>query len=120
MSEESVNNVDPRAYDEEPGIDGADMVPQGVSITGGEGHGSGNARQLVVIQRLTDRSGNTPQERIALMDSDMREACAAAAIRLNNEAMKYSVQGFEWDLNDIQYTHAGVARTITATLRIAR
>jgi hypothetical protein len=91
-----------------------------VSITGGEGHGSADARQLVVIQKLADRSANTFQERTMLLDSDMREAMATAARRLHAQAMKYSAQGFEWDLDAISYDHAGPARVITATLRIAR
>lgn len=90
------------------------------AVYGGEGHGSGNARQLVVVQKLADRTKNTRQERIALLDSDMREAMAFAARRLHAEAMKYSAMGFEWDLDDIEYTHAGPSRAITATLRISR
>lgn len=88
-------------------------------ITGGEGHGSADARWLLVIQKLPDRSHQTRQERIMLLDSDMREAMALAARRLDAEAMKYSAQGFEWDLEDIGYNN-GSSRTITATLRIAR
>lgn len=95
-------------------------APSDPVITGGEGHGSADARQLVVIQKLADRSGNTKQERLMLLDSDMREAMALAARRLNAEAMKYSAQGFEWDVYDIAYNNAGPSRTITATLRIAR
>ncbi|MBA3583919.1 MAG: hypothetical protein H0W36_05210 [Gemmatimonadetes bacterium] len=90
-----------------------------MTITGGTGHGSGNARQLVVIQKLPDRSGQTSAERIALLDSDFREAMALAARRLNVEAMKYSEQGFEWNLDDIAYDN-GAPRILTATMRIAR
>lgn len=90
-----------------------------MSITGGEGHGSGDARQLVVIQKLPPREDQTAQERIMLLDSDIREAMVLAARRLDAEAMKYSVAGFTWDLDTIAYDH-GAARTITATLRIAR
>jgi hypothetical protein len=50
----------------------------------------------------------------------MREAMATAARRLHAQAMKYSAQGFEWDLDAISYEHGGPARVITATLRIAR
>jgi len=88
-----------------------------IEVTGG--HGSADARQLVVIQPMADRTENTAQERIMLLDSDAREAMALAARRLHAEAMKYSSQGFEWDLDDIVYTH-GSSRTIVATLRIAR
>lgn len=88
-------------------------------IYGGTGHGSGDARQLVVIQKLADRSSNTRQERIQLLDSDMREAMVLAAKRLDAEAQKYSNVGFTWNLDDIVYEHGGV-RTLTATLRISR
>lgn len=88
-------------------------------ITGGEGHGSANARQLVVIQKLPERADKTAQERIMLLDSDIREAMVLAARRLNTEAMKYSAQGFGWDLEDIVYD-MGAPRTVVATLRIAR
>lgn len=89
------------------------------AIYGGEGHGSGNARQLVVVQPLADRSAMSHKERIVILEADIREAMALAARRLNDEAMKYSVQGFRWNLDDIVYDH-GAHRVITATLRIAR
>jgi len=120
-------------WDEDPltadeyGLDDPDPNPLGVDIDeaaegiyGGDGHGSGDARQLMVIQRLADRSTNTPQERLMLLDADVRDAMARARKRLVDEAMKYSTQGFEWDEDDVAYTHAGLGRTITATLRIAR
>lgn len=94
-------------------------VPTRSPITGGEGHGSADARQLVVIIELTKRPELDTDARIWLLESDIREAMAKAARRLNETAMKYSVQGFTWDLDDIVYEH-GAARTITATLRIAR
>lgn len=86
---------------------------------GGEGHGSTNARQLVVIQPLADRSAMSFRERVVILDSDVREAMALAAHRLHAEAMKYSEQGFEWNLDDIEWGMGG-RRIITATLRIAR
>lgn len=89
------------------------------AIYGGTGHGSGNARQLVVAQPLADRSAMAGSERAILLESDIREAMALAARRLDAEAMKYSAQGFTWDLNDIAYDNGGI-RIITATLRIAR
>ena len=88
-------------------------------IYGGEGHGSGNARQLVVIQPLADRSAMSFKERVIVLDSDVRDAMALAAKRLDQEARKYSAQGFTWDLDDIVFDH-GANRVITATLRIAR
>lgn len=88
-------------------------------ITGGEGHGSANARQLLVIQKLPDRSSMTFQERTQLLDSDIREAMVTVAKRLNAEAMKYSNVGFVWDLDDIVYD-MGAPRTLVGTLRIAR
>lgn len=88
-----------------------------IEVTGG--HGSANARQLVVVQPLADRSDKTRQERIILLDSDIREAMALAARRLHAEAMKYSEQGFTWDLDDIEYTPNG-GRRVVASLRIAR
>lgn len=88
-------------------------------IYGGEGHGSANARQIVVIQPLTDRGILPMSDRVKLLDSDIREAMAKAARRLNQEAQKYAVQGFSWDLDDIVYEH-GAHRVLTATLRISR
>lgn len=88
-------------------------------ITGGEGHGSANARQLLVIQKLPPRENLKPAERMRLLDPDIREAMVLAAKRLDAEAMKYSNVGFEWDLDDIVYD-MGAPRTLTATLRIAR
>jgi hypothetical protein len=88
-------------------------------ITGGEGHGSVNARQIVVIQPLADRSAMSHKERIIILDADVREAMLLAQQRLNVEAMKYSNQGFTWDLEDVCFDHGG-RRIITATLRIAR
>ncbi len=104
---------------EDPNPLGADIDQAASVITGGEGHGSGDARQLVVIQPLTDRGQLAVSDRIKLLDSDIREAMALAARRLQAEAMKYSVQGFTWDLDDISYDH-GAHRVLTATLRIAR
>ena len=88
-------------------------------IYGGEGHGSVDARQLVVIQPLADRSALSHGARIVILDSDVREAMALAARRLDYEARKYSAQGYTWDLDDIVFDHGG-HRIITATLRIAR
>ena len=90
-----------------------------MNITGGEDNEVGNARQLVVIQPLADRSALTHGERIIVLDSDVREAMALAARRLDRAAQKYAVQGFTWNLNDIVFDHGG-RRIITATLRIAR
>lgn len=86
---------------------------------GGEGTSHVDARQLVAIVELTKRPELDFQARILLLESDIRDAMALAARRLNDHAMKYSVSGFVWDLDDIVYEH-GAARTITATLRIAR
>lgn len=100
------------------------LTPEGLSqlyITPGmEGMSHVNARQLVVIQKLADRSENTSQERMLLLDSDMREAMAHARAKLDAAAQKYAVSGFTWDLDNIGYEHAGPSRTITATLRLAR
>lgn len=93
--------------------------PEVPAIYGGEGHGCADARQLVVIQALADRSALSHKKRIIVLDSDVREAMALAAKRLNQEALKYSAQGFEWDLDDIVFDHGGY-RVLTATLRIAR
>jgi hypothetical protein len=89
------------------------------AIYGGEGHGSANARQLVVIQPLADRSALSHKERIVVLDSDVREAMQKARARLQAEAMKYANQGFTWDLDDAVFDHGG-RRIISATLRIAR
>lgn len=88
-------------------------------ITGGTGHGSANARHLVVIQKLPPRDNLKPAERMRLLDSDIREAMVLVARRIDAEAQKYSVQGFTWDLEDIVYD-MGAPRTVVATLRIAR
>lgn len=88
-------------------------------ISGGDGHGSADARQLVCIQPLADRSALSHKERIVILEADVRDAMAYARARLDAEAMKYSTQGFTWDLDDIHYEHGG-RRIITATLRIAR
>jgi len=91
----------------------------GTPIYGGEQQVSGGPRQLVVFQPLADRSAMSHKERIALLDSDIREAMALAARRLNNEAMKYSVTGYRWNLDDIVYD-MGARRILSATLRVAR
>lgn len=76
-------------------------------------------RRLIVIQPLADRSKNTAQERMMLLDADVREAMALAARRLDQEATKYRVRGFEWDLNTIQYS-VPEPRTVLATMQIRR
>ncbi len=96
-----------------------DITEPAASIYGGEGHGSGNARILVVVQPLADRSAMSFKETVVVLESDIREAMALAAKRLHVEASKYSNQGFEWNLDDIAFDH-GARRVITATLRIAR
>jgi len=90
-----------------------------MTVISGGGHGSANARWLVVVQKLPARENQTAQERILLLDSDIREAMALAARRVNAEAMKYSEQGFTWSLDDIAYD-MGASRTVTAALRISR
>lgn len=85
----------------------------------GDSGEAGNARNLVVFQELADRSKNTKQEQGLLLESDMREAMAMAARRLDQQASKYRVRGFDWDLNDIQYDIAR-PRLVMATLRIER
>lgn len=77
------------------------------------------ARNIVVFQELADRSKNTPTEVGLLLESDMREAMAQAARRLDQQASKYRVRGFDWDLNDIQYDVAR-PRLVMATLRLER
>ncbi len=99
---------------EDPNPLGADIEKVAANITGGEGHGSADARHLVVIQKLPPRENLKPAERIRLLDSDIREAMALAARRLDAEAMKYSAQGFEWWLEDIHYDMGG-PRTVVAT-----
>ena len=88
-------------------------------IYGGDGHGSVNARWLVIVQPLADRSAASHKERIIVLDADVREAMALAARRLDQEARKYSAQGYVWDLADIVYDHGG-HRVIVASMRIAR
>lgn len=44
-----------------------------------------------------------------LLDSDIREAMARAARRIDNQAQQYRVTGYSWDLNDIVYDLARVA-----------
>lgn len=98
---------------------GVDPEAAAEAITGGDGHGSADARQLVCIQPLADRSALSHKERIVILEADVRDAMAFARARLDREAMKYANQGFTWDLDDIVYDHGG-RRIVTATLRIAR
>lgn len=76
-------------------------------------------RDLAVFEELADRSDKTPAERGLLLETDMREAMARAAKRLDQQASKYRVVGYEWDLNDIQYDVVR-PRLIMATLKIER
>ena len=111
---------DPPVVSDMPEASPPDTVSHyGDAIYGGTGHGSVNARQLVVIQPLADRSALSHKERIVVLDSDVREAMGLARSRLQSEAMKYSAQGFTWDLDEIGWDHGG-RRIITGTLRIAR
>lgn len=96
-------------------------------IYGGEGFGTVRRRNLLALVRLPEylKDREHPERGIDLLlqgqmlESDIREAMAKAARKLNDTAMKYSVTGYEWDLNDIQYDMP-VARTLSATLVIER
>ncbi len=76
-------------------------------------------RNIVVFQQLADREKNTVAERGLLLEADMREAMAAAARRLDQQAGKHRVTGYDWDLHDIQYDVVR-PRLVMATLRIER
>lgn len=88
-------------------------------IYGGEGYGTVRRRHLLVVQPLADRSDLDPVAQGLLLDSDIREAMALAAKRLDQEAAKYRVTGYDWNLNDIEYDIPR-ARTLVATLVIER
>jgi DNA-binding IclR family transcriptional regulator len=95
-------------------------------IYGGDGHGSSNSRVLVAFQPLPDRREMPLQERHRMYDPDIREAMAMAAKKLNQEALKYSAQGFTWDLYSITYDIAKIGGpneaipTVIATIKIDR
>jgi len=108
--------------------DGAASVKQaGSVITGGEGFGAVRRRHLLVLMPLPSypKDAAHPERGIDLLlqgqmlESDIREAMAKSARKLHDTAMKYSVTGYEWDLDDIEYDMP-VARTLSATLVIER
>jgi hypothetical protein len=96
-------------------------------IYGGEGFGTVRRRHLLVLVPLPVyyKDKEHPERGIDLMlqgqmlESDIREAMAQAARKLHDTAMKYTVTGYDWDLDEIQYDMP-VARTLSATLVIER
>ncbi len=54
-----------------------------------------------------------------MLDADIRDAMAKAARKLNDTALKYTVTGYSWDLDDIHYDMPQ-PRTLSATLVIER
>lgn len=96
-------------------------------ITGGEGFGTVTRRHLLVLMELPVylRDSEHPERGIDLilqgqmLENDIREAMAKAARKLHDTAMKYSVTGYEWDLDEIQYDMPA-PRTLSATLVIER
>lgn len=98
------------------------------TIYGGEaGKKDASTRRLVVLQSLPQylKSKEHPERGIdyvlqgQMLEADIRDAMALAAVRLHNEAMQYSVSGFTWDLDSIEYD-IPQARTVLATMVIHR
>lgn len=99
-------------------------------IMGGGGHGSGNSRVIVVFEKLPDRREVPMQERMRLLDGDIRDAMARGARGLVAAAQKYVSLGFTWDLETTTYDIAHIGEdgrpsrealpTVVCTLRIHR
>lgn len=98
-----------------------------IQQVGEAGKTTASRRVLVVIQPLPiylkDKEHPEQGEDHALahmmLEADIRDAMGLAAIRLNNEAMQYSVTGYTWDLDTIEYD-IPKPRTVMAMLRISR
>lgn len=113
-------------------IDGEQVptpTPSGVTVGDNEQneYGDANRRHLLVLEPLPVylRDKDHPERGIDLLlqgqmlESDIREAMARAAYKLNDAALKYSVRGYTWDVEDIHYDMPQ-PRTVAATLVVER
>jgi hypothetical protein len=99
----------------------------GPVITGGDGYGVVRRRHLLVLMPMPEylKDAAHPEKGIdfllqgQMLESDIREAMAKAARKLNDTAAKYTVTGYTWDLEDIVYDIPS-PRTVMATLVIER
>jgi hypothetical protein len=116
--------VDPSYGDPNPL--GADVESVGAEVSDlGQVHVK--ARNLMVIVTLPQylKDGAHPEKgedrslQLQMLDHDVREAMVLAARRLNDNALKYSVTGWDWDLEDIEYD-IPAPRTVMASLRLTR
>lgn len=141
MTDETVADdaVEPSAPEESdtgltsPEDDGVNPNPLGVDIdrTSAEvsdlGQVTYKARNLMVLvtlpQYLKDKDhperGEDHSLALQMLDHDIREAMVLGARRLNDNAMKYSVTGWDWDLDTIEYDIVA-PRTLSATMRLTR
>ena len=104
----------------------ATVARKGDAIYGGEGFGTVRRRNLLVLQDLPvylkiaghPEAGIDRSLQLQMLEPDIREAMAKAARKLHDTAMKHSVTGYTWDLDDIEYDIQN--RTVIATLGIER
>lgn len=126
VAEDMLEGMDPDTSDmplDEPPVT---VERSGSVITGGEGFGDVKRRNLLVLIALPvylkdkDHPEKGIDRRLQLqrLDPDIREAMAQAARKLNDTALKHTVTGYEWDLEDIEYDIQN--RTLIATLVIER
>lgn len=101
-------------------------APSPIYGTGTPGYGDVRRRHLLVLMPLADHADPLHPERSVdqimlgqMLDHDIREAMVKAARKLNDTAMKYSVTGYTWDLEDIVYDMPR-PRVLAATLVIER
>lgn len=95
---------------------------------GGEGQSSVSARHLVAFQQLPDRRTMPMVERQAVLEADIREACALVRRALFEQAQKHHLAGYTENMDDVDYdvAHIGTglkreARpTVVGHLRITR
>ncbi len=132
---EDIERVADEAIADEVGIDenAVDPNPLGVDIesVGAEvsdlGQAHVKARTIQVFVKLPEYllDGEHPERgedralQGQMLDHDIRESMVLAARRLNDNALKYSVTGWDWDLEDIEYDIAA-PRLVVASLRLTR
>lgn len=96
-------------------------------VPGEAGYGDVRRRHLLVLMPLPEylRDKEHPERGIdynlqgLMLDSDIREAMAKCARKLNDTALKYTVTGYTWSLDDIVYDMPQ-PRTVSGTLVIER
>lgn len=78
------------------------------------------SRTLISIEKLPDRSGNTPGERVMMLRADTEETMLILRRRMEDRASRHHVTGWVEDLDGIVYDLTPSKTAVVARLIMTR